>query len=72
MRQNWFYHPSKQTLILFNLTWLIGAFLLLAVMTDLFSSSPFKGQYLVLHFLLAASAAMVIRLNLNFQKSQNI
>ncbi len=68
MNQNGFYSPSRKILLLFNLIWFIGTVLLVAVMTDLFTESPFQGQYLMLHFLVIASTVMVGRLNYNYSK----
>jgi uncharacterized protein YacL len=61
--------PTKKQLILFTIFWLIIALILILVMTDLFTKSPFQRKYFGVFLILIFSFMPVLNLWLQYKKN---
>ena len=64
--------PTLKQLLIVTGIWLIGALLLVLVMTDLFTESPFHVEYTMLFFLLGTSTIAITFFNLNYLRVQKV
>ena len=69
--KNYTLNPTKKTLILFTLGWVIGTVLLIYATTDFFKESIFQRKYLGLDFLFIGSTFKVGKLYHNYFKNKN-
>jgi|GEM_PF-1628096 len=53
---------TKKRVAIITASWLVGIVLLLLAATDLFTQSPFRGQYLPMYLLMLGSTLMTARL----------
>lgn len=63
-------NPSKKQLIICTAVWFIGLSLLVLVMTDLFTTSPFRSKYIMLYLLMAGSTLTVGWQHINFFRNR--
>ncbi len=69
--KNWVSKPTKKQMIGFTAVWLVGLFLLILSMTDLFRESLFQKKYVLLYLLILGSAVAIFKLHANYWKSRN-
>jgi hypothetical protein len=69
---NWYQNPTKKTLIVFGLLWLIGNTLLVLVLTDLFTESPLKVKNIIMMFFMIGSTVSVSHLYIKYFKKNKI
>lgn len=65
-QNNCYLTPNKTFLIIFWVFSLIGFFLCLTSMTNFFTESPFKTNYLMIWFLIASGLFSTIKLNASY------
>ena len=65
-QNNWYLNPKKNVLIIFWVFALIGLFLCLASMTNFFTESPFRTNYLMMWLLIASSLFSTVKLTANY------
>lgn len=53
---------TKKRVTIITALWLVGIILLLLAATDVFTTSPFQGQYLPMYMLMLGSTLMTARL----------
>ena len=64
--------PTLKQLLTITGIWLVGMLLLVLVMTDLFTQSPFRAEYTMLFFLLGTSTIAITFFNLNYLRVQKV
>lgn len=69
-RRNLIEHPSKKIWLIFTSLSVIGIFLLLLSMSNLFTESIFKDGFMMLHFLILFNLFFVIKLNYHYFKNK--
>lgn len=69
IKKSFISHPTKKTLFLFTLVWVLGMMLLTLSVTDLFTESFFQKGYLMIYFLMAASTLVTVKLYFNYWKN---
>lgn len=62
--------PTKKIWLIFTALSMIGIFLLLLSMSNLFTESIFKDGFMMLHFLILFNAFFVIKLNYHYFKNK--
>ena len=70
-KNNWIKNPTKRQIVLFTTLWLVGMFLLIISMTDLFNESIFQKKYLIVYFLIFGATSATFILHFNYWKSRN-
>ncbi len=71
MKNNAFQNPTQRQLILFTLAGITGILLLVLSMTDLFTSSFFQREYLLLYFIIAGALITLSKMHINYwQKTE--
>jgi len=69
---NWYQNPTKKTLIIFGLLWLISNMLLVLVLTDLFTESPLKAKNIMMMILMIGSTFSVLQLYIRYYKKNKV
>ncbi len=69
---NWYQNPTKKTLRIFGLLWLIGNTLLILALTDLFTESPLKVTNIIMMFFMIGSTVSVSHLYIKYYKKNKI
>jgi len=69
---NWYQNPTKKTLIIFGLLWLISNTLLVLVLTDLFTESPLKANNIMMILLMIGSTSPVSGLYIRYYKKNKV
>jgi len=68
---NWYHNPTKKTLLIFGLLWLISNMLLVLALTDLFTENPLKAKNIMLMIFIIYSTSSVSRLYHRFYKNKS-
>jgi hypothetical protein len=69
--KNFTLNPTKKTLILFTLIWVIGTGLIIYAISDSFGESFFQKKYGLLYLMLIGSTFTVAKLYYNYFKNKN-
>ena len=69
---NWYQNPTKKTLIIFGLLWLISNTLLVLVLTDLFTESPLKANNIMMILSMIGSTSAVSGLYIRYYKKNKV
>ncbi len=69
---NWYKNPTKKTLIIFGLLWLVSNMLLVLALTDLFTESILKTNNILITPYIIGSTSAVLGLYLRYYKKNNI
>jgi len=69
---NWYQNPTKKTLVIFSLLWLISNVFLILALTDLFTESPLKGKNIIMIILMIGSTFSVSQLYIRYYKKNKV
>jgi len=68
----WYENPTKKTLIIFGLLWLISNMLLVLVLTDLFTENPLKAKNIIMIILMIGSTFSVSQLYIRYYNKNKV
>lgn len=69
---NWYQNPTKKTLLIFGMLWLISNLLLVLVLTDLFTENPLKAENIIMIVLMIGSTFSVSQLYIRYYKNNKV
>lgn len=70
MNDNWIQQPSKTTLLLFTVGWIVGSILLLLAVTNLFQEPLFASKNILVLFLIIVSGISTFYIYQKYRSSK--